>query len=790
MKKCFQFTTLILALSILNYLLISSPQPFSEGSNSPFQPLKNLRSTKPSEIYNKEYSAIPALASENINSSNETMTNGNTFQQGVLLSHASVDTENTLSQKIIVRQTHKQNILWFYAFLFLIGNVHLVFSIAVLTFRLRDYQSKVFVVLSFLQGIWYVAIAEYIFTSWFVTIFSIITALLASSIVLSCCYLGGMKLRPIMYIALSIITIAFLIIALSPLLLISPRIKIAFAFLYLFGVAIISNFILAKRIFETRNTYAKKHRFPYLYAMSISFLIPPALFATSLFYAFPLPAQYFPLFSLAFPVFMGQNIFHYNLFSSRYLFLRSSAIFIVNIATAIIMAVMLYAIAKEWQLIHPSVWFFLYFVVYTSFIAITRNLRRKLINALIVDRANQSRSLQNIELMVATPEPLDYKIERIFTEISLILGISEIRLLLFCKNEDFIEIHKSTLVEKLPNDNFLATYFAEKRTQIFSFELIPHQPIDQKILHFMDENRFVFALPIFSQEKILAVLMLGSKQNGELYFSHDVNYLETIALQIRQMLENNQLLNSYIARRHFEMELDIASFVQSRLFPRQAPTSSKMAISFYNRPYLKVTGDYFDFIEIDRKNTAIIIGDISGHGLAAAMILSMISSTFHALLKEKFSIEKVIEEINYLLNNRYKGTELITLFAGIYNSTTGQLRYINAGHCTPLVLKKKTNSFTALEGRSKIVGADTSALYLASLYNFEKGDELFLYTDGATEIYDEKTGRLFSESDLIETLRKNAHRDIEGKIHALIEKINSFGDAIHDDITLIAIRFR
>ena len=184
-----------------------------------------------------------------------------------------------------------------------------------------------------------------------------------------------------------------------------------------------------------------------------------------------------------------------------------------------------------------------------------------------------------------------------------------------------------------------------------------------------------------------------------------------MSLQLFQMLENDRLLKNYIIRRRFEMELDIASYIQTRLFPKSAPDSSRLAISFYNRPFLKVTGDYFDFIEIDKKNTAIVIGDISGHGLAAAMILSMTSSTIHALLREKKPIEYVIEEVNFFLNHRYRGTELITLFAGIYNTVTGELTYINAGHCPPVFIRKGTGEPERLEGRSKILGADPSAMY-------------------------------------------------------------------------------
>ncbi len=682
------------------------------------------------------------------------------------------------------------SILLFFSFMLLVGNVHLIFSITVLAFRGNGHQAKIYVALSFLQGIWYLFATKYFFSELFKILFPFSTILLALAVLFSGYYLSGKPVNRLAIIGFILCSLGFLSATTTQVSTLSPRAKTVIIFLYLGFFALVSSANLMLNIIHTGNTYATKNRLPSLYGIAISFIIPPVLFAVSFFRELPFYVHYASLFSLALPLFMGQNIFYHNLFSTRYLFLRSSVLFVVNILTSLVMACLLFLIARRADSFpRIFIWLLLIFTVFTVLIAASRQLRRKLANALIADRANHSRSLQNVEILAATPEALDYKIERIFTEISLILGVSEIQLLLFGEGSELPETLKSGLLERLSKDSDLAKYFSSERGAVFSYELIRWSPLEERIVRFMERRRCVLAVPIFSEKTVIGALLLGEKQNGELYFSHDISYLGTIALQIRQMLENDRLLNNYITRRHFEMELDIASFVQSRLFPRKAPASGRMSISFYNRPYLKVTGDYFDFIEIDRKNTAIIIGDISGHGLAAAMILSMISSTFHTLLKEKISIEGVIEEINYLLNNRYRGTELITLFAGIYNSSTGAMRYINAGHSAPILLEKSSGQFSFLEGRSKIIGADPGALYLASTHNFEKGDELFLFTDGATEIYNEKTGRGFSEEDLIESIRKNIHLDIEEKIHVLIEKINTFGNAIKDDITLIAVKF-
>ena len=110
-----------------------------------------------------------------------------------------------------------------------------------------------------------------------------------------------------------------------------------------------------------------------------------------------------------------------------------------------------------------------------------------------------------------------------------------------------------------------------------------------------------------------------------------------------QLIENDKLFSNYIIKRRYEKELDITSYIQMRLFPKTVPEARGLSISYYNQPYIKVTGDYYDFIEIDENRTAIVIGDVSGHGLPAAMVLSMTSSIICALFMEKKAPAKIFE---------------------------------------------------------------------------------------------------------------------------------------------------
>jgi sigma-B regulation protein RsbU (phosphoserine phosphatase) len=702
----------------------------------------------------------------------------------------TLEVRGTIAVGFFRAGTANREVLWFFIILLLLANIHYIYGLMVRLFKWNSHQSRLFFYLSLAQSAFYFLITDLLSFARLKPLFLLAAAALAYCIVLAGYNISRYRLSRRAAAAYIILTAALAAATLGRLSMPADRVDLVAVFAYITVFGAIATWKLARGIFTEKNRYMFKNEGMALIGLTLSFLVPPAFFIAGLFIDIPLPVHYASAFSLAMPLIIGNSIFQYNLFSSRLFFLKGMLLLLVNLVTALAAgALIYYASVQVKSLFELAGYYLLFTAVFAALLVAERAIRRKLGDVLLVNRDNYSRSLQNIENLASTHEDISFKIERVFTEISLIMGVPEIQLLLFDRSHELKAAEESGLVEHLSPDSDLVKYWGRDKGVIFKYSLIRRSSLEERITRFLDRRNIIIASPIASEEKLIGALLLGEKQSGDLFSGIDINYIETVSLQIRQMLENDRLLKNYITRRRFEMELDIASYIQTRLFPKSAPESSRLAISFYNRPYLKVTGDYFDFIEIDKKTTAIVIGDISGHGLAAAMILSMTNSIIHSLLREKMPVEQVIEEVNYFLNNRYRGTELITLFAGIYNNVTRELSYINAGHCPPAVIRGGRGELTRLEGRSKILGADPSAVYSASKVSFERDDELFLFTDGAMEIYEEKTGREFGEQQLLDTIRARAGSDIEGKINALIDTINSFSDSIQDDITLIAVRF-
>lgn len=397
-------------------------------------------------------------------------------------------------------------------------------------------------------------------------------------------------------------------------------------------------------------------------------------------------------------------------------------------------------------------------------------------------------SSQKIAEIISSSLDIDYKLVNIYREISDLTKATSVKLILFLNDQDEYYFSLSSYIETLPKTSDLFTLINLHKGIILKYALIRSSAIENRIYHFFNKKKFIFAIPMIEKDEVRGALLIGEKQEKGFYSDADIHFFQNVMYQISQLIELDKLYKEYIIKKQYEKELDNASYVQLRLFPKAALKDRGIYISFFYRPYLRVIGDYFDFFKVDDDRTAVIIGDVSGHGLSTAMVLSAVNGITHAMLAEEKKFETTFIEINNYLNNSYRGIELITLFIGIFNRRTKVMEYINAGHGAPILINKRENTIRHIEGRSKILGADPDAQYSASRIVLEKDEELILYTDGVVEIYNEKTGVNMDEKKFIQIILDNIDKDIDGKIIEIEKNIKFHSKDIKDDITIIGVK--
>lgn len=251
-------------------------------------------------------------------------------------------------------------------------------------------------------------------------------------------------------------------------------------------------------------------------------------------------------------------------------------------------------------------------------------------------------------------------------------------------------------------------------------------------------------------------------------------------------------------RQQLEAEIKIAREVQARLFPAHAPELAGLEILGICRPARSVSGDFFDYVDLEDGCLAISFGDVSGKGISAALVMASLHSIIRTqlvLLQRAASqpldrsAAQVVERANRQLCDETAPEKFSTLFFGAYDSRSGTLAYSNAGHPPPLLLRN--GGLTPLEVNGMIVGVFPEAEYSATNLALEPGDLLVAYTDGLTEP-ENGSGEEFGEQRLRTTLRERADSPSRELIEGVMNDVKAWTGALtlQDDMTMLVVRRR
>jgi sigma-B regulation protein RsbU (phosphoserine phosphatase) len=242
-----------------------------------------------------------------------------------------------------------------------------------------------------------------------------------------------------------------------------------------------------------------------------------------------------------------------------------------------------------------------------------------------------------------------------------------------------------------------------------------------------------------------------------------------------------------------EQELEIAREVQATLFPKQLPRPRGLEIFGGCEPARVVSGDYYDFIVEDEARLHIVVGDISGKGISAALLMANLQASMrNQLLKLRHGDPDRLEEslaglmagLNGQIFANSPSGKYATLFVANYDAENRTLCYCNAGHLPPIVLHN--GKLSRLETGGTVLGLFETAHYQAASMVLEPGTLVAMYTDGVTEAPNDADEE-FGEDRLIEVLRETGNRSPEAIYRVVSERLMSWQGTLkqHDDITLI-----
>jgi len=308
-------------------------------------------------------------------------------------------------------------------------------------------------------------------------------------------------------------------------------------------------------------------------------------------------------------------------------------------------------------------------------------------------------------------------------------------------------------------------------------------------LNFM---RTQLLLPLTGRGQLTGMMSLGPKLSEAPYSAVDIRLLQAIASQMSLALENSRLVASLAAeaadKERANRELEIAREVQERLFPQNFPTMAGLDCWGYCRPARGVGGDYYDFLKLEDGRLGIAIGDVSGKGIAAALLMASLQASLRGqAMAGVHDLASLMKNVNTLVYEASTSNRYATFFYGEYDTVTRRFSFVNAGHNAPLVLRG--DDVLRLEACGPVVGLLPGARYGQDEFCLQAGDVFVAYTDGISEALNEAEEE-WEEERFVAAAQAAKGLSAKGMIEAIFRAADAFTGAAkqYDDMTLLVVK--
>jgi sigma-B regulation protein RsbU (phosphoserine phosphatase) len=306
---------------------------------------------------------------------------------------------------------------------------------------------------------------------------------------------------------------------------------------------------------------------------------------------------------------------------------------------------------------------------------------------------------------------------------------------------------------------------------------------------------FDFIIPVFHKDLVLAYILIGDldeEMEGMSPAIKHLSFIQTISNIIIVAMENKRLYKQSLIQEAIKKEMELASRIQNLLIPNQnrLPQNQYISTCAYYQPHFEIGGDYYDFINFNDEELGFCIGDVSGKGIPAALIMSNFQATLRALFRPETPLDQLMIQLNQKVCEHSISEKFITFFIGIYNYKTHKLKYINSSHQPPILYNFKSGKTSYLKKGCIGLGMlDEIPSITVGETILTDHSKLLCYTDGLIEL--ERDDHMEVGMQSVTNLFTNS-KNIKDTFSDLIKHINigKKNKAIIDDISLFGIEFK
>ncbi|MGM0507822.1 MAG: GAF domain-containing SpoIIE family protein phosphatase [Fusobacteriota bacterium] len=309
-----------------------------------------------------------------------------------------------------------------------------------------------------------------------------------------------------------------------------------------------------------------------------------------------------------------------------------------------------------------------------------------------------------------------------------------------------------------------------------------------KTIHSVDEK--IYVLPVIFKSREFGVIYLISDLEDTNLQKEEIQLCTAITNYLAIAIYNSKMYKMVAQKEKMEKELSLAADIQKNLLPNKIKEMYGLKISHYFKPAKIIGGDYYDYYNItDKKSLGIIVGDVSGKGMPAALLMALMRSIIKTLISYEIKPDKILSKLNRLIYNDINNEMFITVFLSIYDDKDKTLYYSNAGHNPLLYYNKEDNLILEKNVKGTAIGFVKNYNNKFDKQKLKSGDILVYYTDGITEARN-NNGDLFGQKRLEKIIYENKDKSSSEIKDEVIKEVYDYvnGGPQSDDMTLIIIK--
>jgi serine phosphatase RsbU (regulator of sigma subunit)/pSer/pThr/pTyr-binding forkhead associated (FHA) protein len=300
--------------------------------------------------------------------------------------------------------------------------------------------------------------------------------------------------------------------------------------------------------------------------------------------------------------------------------------------------------------------------------------------------------------------------------------------------------------------------------------------------------RTMMAVPLQTDERAIGLIYVDSRFFVRDFTPDDLNLLTVLANVAAIRIEHQRLVEVERVERQLTIELNQAAKIQRGILPSRSPEIPGVELAGHNAACRTVGGDYYDFLVYSEGRVGLVLGDVAGKGMPAAMLMANLQARVQVLSEDPSDIAGLVSRLDRSISSNCPSNRFITLFFGVLDSATGEMQYTNAGHNPPLLIRAD-GKLETLSGGGTVLGMLPELGYEQRSCKLEPGDMLAIFSDGVTEAVnpdDEEYG----EERLARLLTDNRERAAETLVEMVNQSLDEFcaGAPPADDITLVVAR--